>query len=573
MKQIVITPRPAHLRFLPAALVAVLLGAFSSTSIGATRHVSTTGTDTGSCTDQSSPCRTISYGVSRLAAGDTLIVANGTYTEANAIRNVPNGNAGPDGIPGTTDDVYTTIKAQTDFGVLIDGRDWPNSYVYGIRIENKSYLKIQGFRVHSNQNKDTNGPMSIISSHHIKIIRCGFAYGSIRGNAANADVGPDSDYILIEESYAFGGARYQFINYWGNHTIFRRNVARNDYWTDSLQSAAFVNYDSVNTSWQNNIAIDSDVACCSASHAGLYAAFFNENKTDHAPDTSQEFLGNIVLNYKAHYAAHMDPVASGTRVMTNNIYWDSKGGIWVAQGPGTTASLPNVSNITSGGMIGNYDGPNDGAAWGTGISIYGNLTNAVRNSIFANNKSYGIADYVTGSHNAFSGNGANYGGNRTPSAGMGDITNLNIVYHPTMNPNGPLKYLPRGPESGSALTSAGAGGSRVGAQVIWKTGLDGTLYGEPGWNVVRSPENGYGRPEDRLWPFPNEAAIKADMAAYAGGGLSGPRGFAAPGTGLYGGPRTLTSYIWEYLGAPCPSDVCDTAPARTPMAPSGLTVQ
>jgi hypothetical protein len=73
--------------------------------------------------------------------------------------------------------------------------------------------------------------------------------------------------------------------------------------------------------------------------------------------------------------------------------------------------------------------------------------------------------------------------------------------------------------------------------------------------VERSPENGYGRPEDSLWPWPNENIIKAEFAAYSGGGLPGARGFAAPGNGLYGGPITLSSYIWEYLGSPYPIDV------------------
>jgi hypothetical protein len=221
-------------------------------------------------------------------------------------------------------------------------------------------------------------------------------------------------------------------------------------------------------------------------------------------------------------------------------------------------------------MTGNYNGGNGGPAWGTGISIHVNRPNVVRNSIFANNNSYGIADFTSGDYNAFSGNGSNYGGDTNASPGPNDITNVNIVYNPTTNPGGPLKYLPRGPEAGTSLTTAGQNGDRVGAEVIWKTGLDGTLYGEPGWDVVRSPENGYGRPEDRLWPFPNEAAIKSDMAAYSGGGLDGARGFAAPGNGLYGGPRTLTSYIWEYLGAPCPDEVCSN---KAPMAPTGLTVQ
>jgi hypothetical protein len=537
-----------------ASDVDFVIGAASSHA-GTTRYVSKTGIDTGECTDAVIPCRTIRYGISTMNGGDTLIVGDGTYTEANAIREVPSGNSGPDGTPGTADDVYTTIRAETDFGVLIDGSAWPDSWIYGIRLENKSYITVRGFRVHGRQSNETGGPLHVQGSHHIKLIRCGFAYGGVTGNTANGDLGPDNDYVLIEESYAFGGARYQFLNYWGDHTVIRRSVARNDYWNDSLQAAAFVNYDSVRTVWQNNIAIDSNSGCCTG-HSGLYAAFFSENKSDHAADTSQEFHGNIVLNFEATYGAHLDWVASGARVLRDNIYWHATGGYWGDQGPGTAASWPLIANLTSGAMTDTYNGPNDGAGLGTGISIYGNLQNVVRNSLFVNNNSYGVADFVNGDFNAFWGNGANYGGTRMPLPGVNDITTHDVLFHETTNPFGSLKYLPRGPEDGSLLATAGENASRVGAQVLWKIGLDGTLYGEPGWDVVRSPENGYGRDEDRLWPFPNEAVIKAEMGSYSGPGLPGARGFAAPGTGLYGGPTTLTSYIWEYLGHPCPPDVC-----------------
>jgi len=53
--------------------------------------------------------------------------------------------------------------------------------------------------------------------------------------------------------------------------------------------------------------------------------------------------------------------------------------------------------------------------------------------------------------------------------------------------------------------------------VLWKIGLDGTLYGEPG-------------------------------------------------NGLYGGPITLTSYIWEYLGSACPATICSSV-ATTVLRP------
>lgn len=504
-------------------------------------RVSTTGSDSGNC--KASPCRTIGYGVSQMIGGDTLVVGNGTYPEGNAIRYVPSGNAGPDGVPGTADDVYTTIKAETDFGVLIDGSSWPNTWVYGIRLENLSYVKVQGFRVHARQGNDTGGPMTVLGSHHIKIIRCGFAYAGVTVNTANIDLGPNNDYVLIEECYAFGGGRYQLVVYWSDHTIVRRTVVRNDYWADGLQSAGFTNYDSVRTVWQNNIAIDSDESCC-AGH--LYAGFFNENKTDHAPDTSEVFTGNIVLNYGTFYAAHLDWVVSGTRVLADNIYWDSVGGYWGDQGPGTTASW-NARNLTAGAASGTYDGPNVGPALGTGMSIYSNLTNQVRDSMFVANHSFGVADYVSGDYNAFSGNGANYGGTHTATPGAHDITSVAIL--PSV-----LKYLPRGPEAGSALATAGSTGGRVGAQVLWKIGVDGTLWGETDYDTVRDAAHGFGGVDDRLWPFPNEAAIKADMAAYSGGGLSGTRGFCTTGKQRDGTSAvTLTSYVWEYLGNALPT--------------------
>ncbi|MEQ1727817.1 MAG: hypothetical protein ABL982_05505 [Vicinamibacterales bacterium] len=544
------------------------------------RYVATTGTDSGSCTNQQAPCRTIGYGISQLVAGDTLIVANGTYTDVTPIRFVPSGNAGVDGVPGTADDVYTTIKAATDFGAFIDGRAWTGSYLYGIRLEGKSYIKVQGFRVFTNpSNANQNGPLFVASSHHIKIIRNALAGASTTGNTANASIGPDNDYVLLEENYAFGGARYQFLIYWSDHTVVRRNVARNDYWNDTLQSAAFTNYDSVNTVWQNNIAVDSDTSCCTV-HSPLFAAFFNENKDDHAPDTTQEFHGNIVLNYQSYYGAHLDWLVSGRRTLSDNIYWDSNGGYWGDQGLGLTASFPAISNMTVGGMTGTYDGPNTGPARGTGISIYSNLSNSVKNSLFMNNRSFGVADYVNGRNNAFSGNGENYGGVRTAIPGAGDITNHNALYNAVTNPSGSVRYLPRGPENGSLLATAGDSGGRVGAQVLWKIGVDGTIYGQSGWNVVRNSQNGYGRAEDSLWPFPNEASIKSDMAAYNGPGLRGARGFALSGNGLYGGPRTLTSYIWEYLGNACPVAVCSPTASSgggssatvPPSAPTGLRI-
>ena len=72
-----------------------------------------------------------------MVGGDTLVVGNGIYPEADAIRNVPNGNAGPTACPERPTTSTRRSRAETDFGVLIDGSGWPNTWVYGIRIEQR----------------------------------------------------------------------------------------------------------------------------------------------------------------------------------------------------------------------------------------------------------------------------------------------------------------------------------------------------------------------------------------------------------------------------------------------------
>jgi hypothetical protein len=100
-------------------------------------------------------------------------------------------------------------------------------------------------------------------------------------------------------------------------------------------------------------------------------------------------------------------------------------------------------------------------------------------------------------------------------------------------------------------------GKDRGATILKKIGRDGTMWGETGYIEVTN---------DSLWPFPNESIIKQYLASYSYTGitsagttatLSGNRGFAASGNGLYGGPITLTSYVWEFLDNACPAGICN----------------
>jgi hypothetical protein len=109
-------------------------------------------------------------------------------------------------------------------------------------------------------------------------------------------------------------------------------------------------------------------------------------------------------------------------------------------------------------------------------------------------------------------------------------------------------------ENNSSCYGSGRSGENRGATILNKIGVDGTFYGDFDWNITTNAS---------LWPFPNEDLIKRDFSQIPttpSGAIpmasNSARGFVAPGTGLYGGSITLTSYIWEYLSNPCPSDIC-----------------
>jgi hypothetical protein len=84
---------------------------------------------------------------------------------------------------------------------------------------------------------------------------------------------------------------------------------------------------------------------------------------------------------------------------------------------------------------------------------------------------------------------------------------------------------------------------------VKRIGASESLYGDSGWDTIT---------DENLWPWPNEDILKSKISSYSLHGVNSKRGFCLAGNGLYGGPITLTSYIWEYLGNPCPMEFYGT---------------
>ena len=121
----------------------------------------------------------------------------------------------------------------------------------------------------------------------------------------------------------------------------------------------------------------------------------------------------------------------------------------------------------------------------------------------------------------------------------------------------PGELTPPPPNSALGGTHANLLLNAPGAVVLKQYGVSGTRWGEPGYDQLTNVD---------LWPWPYQDKIKAvfretnDVPSPRLNNLptsnNTKRGFAADGNGLYGGPITLTSYIWEYLGTPCPPSAC-----------------
>jgi hypothetical protein len=245
------------------------------------------------------------------------------------------------------------------------------------------------------------------------------------------------------------------------------------------------------------------------------------------------------------------------RTWTNMVFWNVGGGYYLDnlfEGSGTapTYATATPQNFTIGVVNNTWETPILGVNTSdsdTSFTIAASISNSILTQISGPALS---GSFTSSGYNAFYGN-SSIGG----STATGDMTTVNPL-------TSGLMYLPR-IESGSTLAASGSGGGPTGATILWKIGVDHTLYGDPGWNTVRSPANGYGGTADQLWPWPNEALIKADMASYNGPGPVGARGFCT-GTSKDGSAQSLTKYIWEYLGNQIPSSIYGD-----PSAPAAVT--
>lgn len=121
-------------------LITVFLLSFASSAFGTTYYISTTGNDSTGDGSNGTPWRTLSKAGTVATGGDTVIVKNGTYTDADSDDDVDQwagvGSAGN----------WITVQAETAGSVIFDGQS--NTDLYGILFSAGSqYTRFEGLRV------------------------------------------------------------------------------------------------------------------------------------------------------------------------------------------------------------------------------------------------------------------------------------------------------------------------------------------------------------------------------------------------------------------------------------------
>lgn len=465
-------------------------------AISAIFYVNAAANDDSGNGSRQSPKKYIASGIDLMSAagGDTLVVESGLYSNpADAITTVRNG------VPGN----YNVIKAAADGGVVIaQSLNLPSS---------AQYLRFEGLKW------DTTGFSAgkSIKGHHIKFLRCVFKGGPATGNNANLSVGtndatPGAQYILLEDVLSYGlGGRYNIIVYNADKVVLRRVVVRHDGgWSDTKgdPEAGITIYNSSDVLVANSMVIDSNLAY----HYWEKAFYHVKNGSSPTANINSRLVGAMAVNNIGYAFGYDDAGPIRNASIVNSIALATGGGVALGGGSG------GGHDVTISGMTIANTGGHAFANWGNNGSSLN-----VKNSIMANNtgRAFGAGTIAHQNNNCYLNSG-----NTNPSnncAGLGET-----AYDPRQNG---LLY-PIRVEPGTPLKTAGEQGAQVGAEILKRVGLSGTLYGEPGFDSVTS---------ESLWPWPDEQRIKLDVAEIS------TRGFAAPGL-------TLTAYIWSFLGNPTP---------------------
>ena len=437
--------------------------------------------------------KTLWTGLKAMKSGDQLIIANGDWRQYPDMVIAAKQHLPPS---GTGYDNMSVVRAETDWGVYL-----PYAEDQGI---GREYVMIRGIVF-----LDKGGIFTFW--HHSKIIRCGFRKPKQAGNHTTFSFMSGS-YNLAEECIAWGGGRYKIKENKSSNNIFRRCVARHDWYISPEwhgQESNFRGYGAKNSAWQNCISIDSD--------REQYQEKGSREDGDFWVGDQSGAGGNIIegcMVIRGMYQGYYICGPTGRETVT---VLDS-----VALGP----ALEGVRNLTGGITVSVV------AADLRNLLVTG--YNKGNQHFLINKKQAGsisISDSIAANSGRLWGNTISASRLWTYKMGEGDFGRDAVEKDPLENG----LWYPVRLEENTPLAKGGGSGKPYGPTIMYRIGEFGKCRDEKGWDKkTRIP----------LWPFPNENIIQK-LFTNTVPGVDGEYGFCEPG-------QTLTHYVWGYFGRPVP---------------------
>lgn len=475
---------------------------------GTLYNMSPSGDDNNDGSSPSSSWATFAHAWTVMQPGDTLIVADGTYSQT--LSPTISGTAG----------YPITIRAQNRGKAIIQkDQDGPAISIHSTSSQTLAFITIDGFVARSKGEYSAisvNSPDNIAElemSNNI-IIRNTGAFGSANQTNTMAFAIARTRDSLFEDMWAYGYGRKSTQVYGSIRVTVRRLVARYDYWDGAGYKPndpriGFAVYNSADGIYENIIVMDNapdPVGRSAASKAG-FAIEGNLSPTSFfIGSTGNKWLGCLSLdNDKVGlYNSGVSTGVNEDNTIENFVSWGNATGMVLHR------YITNTQILS--GTFGNADT--------VGIRINDdNVTDTGFEKLFA--LSNGTYPYF------IAGQGGYYGTNITfvdnTATGNGSGAEIEPEFAPS------LDYLVKP----TMIT-----GKERGAELVNRY-QDGVLS------------------NNALWPWPNEELIRQHMCDP--NDLSDTNRISSNGPGWEpqwcASGKSLTTYVWEYLGNPIPDGI------------------
>lgn len=470
-------------------------------------YLSPSGSDSSDGLTTSTPWKTFSKAFSTMSGGKRLGLLDGTYSVAAGTGCINFQGTGSAQAPSGTSGNFTEVCAVNPGGAIVNGSgSYESAAVWiGRSTRKDSYIKIRGIKAI--------GGISLYHSERCYIKDCGVNGSiSVGTNDTSGGVTLFNQWNLIEDCWAWAsGLRILASNYQAHNNVWRRVLYRKDGsgpTGSGNPNVTFTVYNSKNVSVQNVFCVDRILG-----GEEPYADFATAQHDGVNPDAADFYLGGCewlgcasIAGQDSAFHFEADEAQSGLTTWTVRNCVASPGGINI-----------NTASFGSSGSVGSAVVEHFTALGGQMRLRDIPLASIVRNSIVANSPSFGV--------NANAGMVASYIDRYNNTSGDNISVSNGFTFDPLSGSPASLRY-PLRIETGSAAKGVGFGGADLGANIVNRYGSSGLFRDDAGYDTLTNVP---------LWPYPNEARIRADMM------VSSTRGFCAAG-------ETLTHYIWNQFG-------------------------